>query len=73
MRNSCICLCGGISKLQVGEVWHIIKDKRILVHNVPHYLCSICGEVGYDSNVRLMVLLKQAYNQNLEEITYVNN
>jgi len=73
MKKSCHCLCGGIAKFQVGEVWYIINDKRILVHNVPHYLCSICGEVGYDSNVKLMALLKQAYNQNLEETIYVNN
>jgi YgiT-type zinc finger domain-containing protein len=64
------CRCGGYAKHQIGDVEHGIGSKRIIVKNVPHYYCEVCGTASYGTDVNVSSLLKDAYSKDLNEIWY---
>jgi len=64
------CQCGYKAKYLVGTVKQKIGNQIISVHNVPHFYCSNCGSIGYDSNTRLTPVLKHACLRNMKEIDY---
>lgn len=68
--NHIHCECGGIAKFKIGTVQQKIGSRIILIHNVPHYSCSLCGSIGYDSNIKLTTLLKYAISNKLSDIDY---
>lgn len=47
------CLCGGklIKEEVIIEKW--IKDKLIVIKNVPALVCEVCGEKYYDAKTSL--------------------
>lgn len=64
------CQCGGIAEYNVGTTKQRIGSRTILIHNVPHYRCKSCGSIGYDAGIQLTPILKQAYENNLNEVDY---
>ena len=63
------CVCGGKAQKQVGTVAHEINQKRILIHEVPHFYCPSCYSIEYDiREVKVMPLLREALRNGQSEI-----
>ncbi|RSL33930.1 YgiT-type zinc finger protein [Salibacterium salarium] len=66
------CRCGENADKRVGDVEHVVGSKKVTVKNVPHYYCDTCGTASYSSDVQVSDLLKRAYAENLNEISYIS-
>lgn len=66
------CRCGGYAKYLIGDVEHIIKSRKIVLKNVPHYYCNACGTASYGEDVHVADLLRYAYAVEMNEIQYNN-
>lgn len=64
------CRCGGTAVFRVGTVEHMIFDKPIALHNVPHFKCDFCGTVMFDSNTDVVSILRIAFQEGLDEIDW---
>ncbi|MCG5252472.1 hypothetical protein [Brevibacillus agri] len=70
MRDSIDCRCGKTKVYQVDTVEHVVLERKILLHHVPHYYCRSCKEVTYDIDTDIIPLLKVAYRLQLKEIDW---
>lgn len=64
------CVCGGEATYRVGDVSHQIGERTILVKNVPHFHCAVCGTSKYDIQTKVSPLLKDAFHNGWSEIEW---
>lgn len=69
----CPCSCGNDMKQTVGTVAHNVNGKRIELHNIPHYECSVCKAIEYNiKQVKVTPLLRYALKHDLIEVDYID-
>ena len=71
MKNSRPLYCEHNMEKVVGDVTHIVFNREITLHNVPHYKCSLCDRCEYDiQEVKVVKLLREAYLSNISHVQY---
>ncbi|MCM3651041.1 hypothetical protein [Metabacillus litoralis] len=67
------CVCGREAKLYLINITTKFKDTYITVVNVPTYEClSNHVKMAQLTRMKIKQLLKEAYNQNLKIIEYID-
>lgn len=73
MNTTIPCRCGGEKNQIVGSVSHFIFNKKITIHNVPHYFCSSCENSSYGFNeLKVSDMLKDAYLNHTTDVYFTN-
>lgn len=70
MREKKPCTCGKEADFVIGTRTFSVSDKEILIHKLPHFHCHFCGSVWYEADIPISTLLKQAYQEQVYEITF---
>jgi hypothetical protein len=71
MKNVKNCFCGNQMNQVVGTVTHIVFNREIHLHDVPHYKCSVCERSEYDiQEVNVVKVLREAYLSNISHVQY---
>lgn len=65
-----ICTCGNENEFLISTHIFRVFNQKIAVHNLPHHKCSYCGTASIDITCKISNLLKEAYNNNQNEIRY---
>ena len=65
------CICGGKLRKEVKEFVANYKDRMIVIHNVPCYICYY-GHIKLSRKTRVSIgsLLKIAYEKGFSEIDF---
>lgn len=61
MNELTVCVCGNVMKKEVNTFTHILFNKEITLHNVPHVHCATCGRSAYDNEGNVVKILREAY------------
>lgn len=70
MKNTIVCMCGHEMKQETSTFTHILFQKHITLHDVPHTYCPHCGNSHYDNEDNVVRLLREAYLQHHEVAYY---
>ena len=61
MNETPVCTCGNVMKKAYNTFTHILFNKEITLHNVPHCHCASCGHDAYENEDTVVRLLREAY------------
>ncbi|CAM3052853.1 YgiT-type zinc finger protein [Paenibacillus sediminis] len=62
------CICGKTKEFRIGSNQFLINEKKIVIHNLPHFFCSQCNKESYDPKLPIDDALKYAYENNESEL-----